>query len=306
MLPPTPQELRKAAMRKIRRGRPVKTIRKEETRLRRAMGDLWHQVLLPATERIKQLVRQNASPTAIADEIENTLRLANTTYGRLAEGIIDRWAAGVDREVQIAINRTMHQALGVDITAMLQQPDVRDAMSVAGMRATNLITSIPQQYLGQVAQAVADNFSGTPLPEGRSLLEQIQHIGGVSYRRAKLIARDQTSKLTAALAQTRQEAVGIDTYIWRTVHDERVVGDPNGVSPVGNPKHGDHYHMDGLTFSWKDNEVYSDDQGQTWKKRPATWSRSIPGHDIQCRCWAEPIVDPAKVIAHVEAQRSYR
>ncbi|OHD16049.1 MAG: hypothetical protein A2Y38_12360 [Spirochaetes bacterium GWB1_59_5] len=301
---PTDTDLQKVARRHRRKARPVKPNRREEARLRRAVSDLWKSVLWPATERIKQLVQQKASPAAIAREIEEALYLANTTYSRAAKNIIDSWMLGVDREVSIAIQRSMHQALGIDVTSVLQRPDVAEALQTAGLRAANLITSIPQEYLGRVAQAVADNFSGVDLPEGRTLLQQIQHIGGVSYKRAKLISRDQTSKLTAQLNQTRQQAVGIEIYRWRTVHDERVVGNPVGISPTGNSKHGDHYHMDGKLFRWDDNTVYSDDDGTTWKSRPKEWSQNVPGWDIQCRCWAEPEVDAGHVVEMIQEQRA--
>jgi uncharacterized protein with gpF-like domain len=251
---------------------------------------------LPATERIKQLIRDKARPELIAQEIENALLQANMSYSRVAGGIIDRWVAGVDREVQNAIHRTMHGALGVDLLPVLQQPSVAGPLSVAGTRASMLIVTIPQEYLGAVARAVADNMTGTPLPEGRTLLQQIQHVGGVSYRRARVIARDQTAKLTAALNQTRQQAAGIELYVWRTVKDRRVVGNPTGLSPVGNPKHRDHYHLEGATCRWDDPTVYSVDRGGSWKKRPRKWAQVHPGTDIQCRCWAEPVVDPKRIV----------
>lgn len=301
---PTPSDLQKAARRRPRKGKAIRPPSREQARLRRAMGDLWKQHLWPATERIKQLVKQGASPQAIADEIEQTLYLATQAYGHRVKSILDNWILGVDRSVQDKIYESMHAALGIDITAVLQRPDVADAMSVAGMRAAGLITKMPQDYLGKIAGAVADNFAGNGLPEGRSLIEQIQHISGVEYKRAKLLARDQTSKLTGALVAVRQQSVGVEMYIWRTSKDERVVGDPTGISPVGNSKHGDHYHMEGFYFKWSDNSVYSDDEGATWKPRPATWSQSIPGNDIQCRCFGESVISPEQVIAFVESQQN--
>lgn len=279
---PSDKELQKLLKRKPRRGKPVKVNRQQEVRLRRAVSGLWKDVLLPATERIKELVRQGTSASVIAQAIEDALLQAQLHYGRQVNGIIDRWVAGVDREVQNALHRTMYDALGVDVAGMLAQPDVKDMLDLAGTQAAMLIKTIPQQYLGKVAEAVADNFAGRDLPEGRSLLQQIQHIGGVSYRRAKVIARDQTSKLTASLNEHRQSAVGIEEYVWRTVKDERVVGRPGGVSPVGNPKHMDHYHREGKTFRW-DNPP----------------SDGHPGYPIQCRCWAEPVIDPKKIIKRI-------
>ena len=73
------------------------------------------------------------------------------------------------------------------------------------------------------------------------IIKQIQHINGVNKRRAELIDRDQKSTLTGALNQKRQESIGIDKYIWRTVKDNRVVENPSGLYPKGNAKHMNHW-----------------------------------------------------------------
>ncbi len=293
---PTDKELAKLAKRRPRRSRPVKPNRLQESKLRQAMSLLWRDILLPATERIQYLVRSGASIQAITDELERALLLTRTQYAGLAPGIIDMWKAGVNREVQNAIVRSMTSSLGIDLSAVLTQPDVSEAMAAATLRSVQTITSIPSEYLGQIARAVADNFSGVPLSEGRSLLGEIQQLGFTSYRRSKMIARDQTSRLTAALNAHRQQAVGIEMYVWRCVLDMAVVGNPSGVSPVGNKAHGDHWDLEGMYCKWSDNSVYSDDKGQTWKKRPSAWSKLAPGGEILCRCWADPIVDPPKIV----------
>ena len=162
---------------------------------------------------------------------------------------------------------------------MFDDPRIHQAVEVGSMEMASLIRSIPGEHLGKVARAVVDNFTGKPLPEGRSLLQQIKHLGGVTERRAKLIARDQTSKLTGILNQTRQEAIGIDEYIWRTAKDERVAGSPTQpIKNPNNPYHGDHYHREGKRFRWD-----------------SPPPDGHPGHAIQCRCNAEPIINPAKI-----------
>lgn len=297
---PSNNDLRKAHRRRPRVARGVKPNRREEARLRKAIQALWKDVLLPASDQIRQMIKEGAAPAQIARFIEESIWFANTSYGRVVDDMVARWKMAVDRDVRNAIFRAQQSAMALDLSAVLANPDVSDAMALAGAQAANLIRTIPQRYLGDVAKAVADNFSGTPLPDGRTLLQQIQHIGGVSYRRAKLISRDQTSKLTAALNQTRQQAIGIDTYYWRAVMDERTVGNPHGWSPDGNSKHGDHWDLDGKLCRWDDPTVYSDDGGATWKKRPKKWGHSHPGVEIQCRCWADPVIDPERILAFVE------
>lgn len=308
---------------KTKKGRAVKPSKKAERELLARLNDLWAKVLFPSTERIKSLIAQGAHPVAIADEMEQMLRTANASYAVMSRDILDRWKMSLDQETRAAVQRSMKLSLGVDIQATLDTPVVigelngvskpfsstqsaeqagatsiktistEDALSIGGLEAANLVKSIPGEYLGRVAQAVADNFTGKPLPEGRSLLEQVQHIGGVSKRRAKLIARDQTSKMTGMLNATRQMSLGVSEYVWRTVKDNRVVGNPSGVSPVGSSGHHNHYVMEGVRCRWDDPTLWY--KNGAWVKRPDKAPKTHPGQEIQCRCYAEPIINPQQI-----------
>lgn len=289
---PNEAELSRLRRRKARLMRGARPSKREEMRLRTEMGKLWHEILIPAGERIKQLARQGASPQAVVDEIDQALYYANMRYSRASKDIVDKWLLGVDRETQSVMWRAMKSALGIDLSDVLARPDIAGPLSLAGLNAASMIRTIPQLYLSDVAKAVADAFAGIPQPEDRTLAQQIDHLGSVGVKRSKLIARDQTSKLTAELQKQRMLAVGVSTYFWRTVRDHRVVGDPVGAYPKGSDKHGDHYHLDGKLCRWDDPTMFSEDGGKTWKKRPQAWSHRHPGEDILCRCWAEPVVDP--------------
>jgi SPP1 gp7 family putative phage head morphogenesis protein len=95
---------------------------------------------------------------------------------------------------------------------------------------------------------------------------EIEDRFAVPAARAEVIARDQVGKFYGQLAQLRQEELGIESYTWRTVGDERV-RDPW------------HTSLDGKVFRWDDPPV-TNRRGE----------RNHPGGDIQCRCTAEPII----------------
>ena len=287
--------------RRDRKGKSVKPSPKEERALMRKMSDLWVRVLLPTAEKLKQMVKDEASPQQLADVIQLALDRAEFEYDVQADDIVYRWKLAVDKESRAAMQKGLSKSLAVDVSAIIDEPIVADALAVGSMDAASLIKSIPGQYLGDIARSVSDNFSGTPLPEGRSLLEQIQHIGDVSQRRAELIARDQSSKLTGMINQARQTSIGIDMYIWRTSKDERVTGKPGGKWPKGNKAHGNHYAMENKYCKWNDPTVYSTDKGKTWKKRRSDMPKSHPGQDINCRCHAEPVINIDKILE--KAQR---
>lgn len=267
-----------------------------ERELKQRLSELWKKVLHPASERLQQMIRDGASPTEIANFMEATLRQAEFEYGFDSKRIVVDWQLAVDRDTRIYMTQALKSSLGVDIKAFVDDPVVKDALKLGSHEAANLITSIPREYLGEVARSISDAFLGKELPEGRNLIEQIQHIGGVSRKRAKLIARDQTNKLIGSLNKARQESIGIKMYVWRTAGDQRVVGNPAGRYPEPRKLHGDHFHMNHMYCRWDNSNIYSKDKGKTWIEREDFMKGAIPGSQIQCRCWQQPVVDIDEIL----------
>lgn len=91
-------------------------------------------------------------------------------------------------------------------------PVMRDALAATIEENIALIKSIPQRYLLDVQGAVMRSYSA-----GRDLstmVQEMQKIGGVSFRRASLIARDQSNKANATVNRARQMELGITEAIW--------------------------------------------------------------------------------------------
>ena len=174
------------------------------------------------------------------------------TAKRLAALAIERNLKAVDTSLAAAIRASV----GIDVSGFFTKAGpIRDAMSFATKANIELITSIPTQYLEKVAAAVEKNFVAGVRWE--DLAKSVAEVGDVTESRAKLIARDQTSKMNSAFNSVRQTSLGIDQYIWQTSGDERV--------------REEHAANDGQIFNWD--------------KPPAT---GHPGEDINCRCVAIP------------------
>jgi len=125
-----------------------------------------------------------------------------------------------------------------------------------------LIKDIPAKTSRQISdytrQALID---GTNVKDTTSAIFDIMsERTEVSDSRARLIARDQVSKLNGQLNRERQENIGVEGYIWSTVGDERV----------------------------RDTHIDNDGKYFTWDNPPAETGH--PGEDYQCRCWAEPVL----------------
>jgi len=179
-----------------------------------------------------------------------------------------------ERQERTRKRQSLKDSLGVDMAWVLDTPEVKAAMYLGACEAAQYITSVPAVYFKGITEAVLKYYQQLPQPEGRTVVEQIQHLTGLAADQAALIASDQTSKIHTAVNKARNESIGIKKYIWRTAKDIRVVGTPGGTYPVGTAAHGNHYEREGKVFYWD-----------------GPPSDGHPGWAIGCRCYAEPVID---------------
>lgn len=132
----------------------------------------------------------------------------------------------------------------------------------------SLISTIPEDCLEKMKEIVYDGFAGGKTTT--RIVKEIQKTYGISLRRAKLIARDQTAKLNGQIQRAQQMDAGIHEYIWDTSHDERV--------------RKSHRELNGKKFSWNDPPLNSDGR------------RCHPGEDYQCRCIGRPVFNRQMVL----------
>lgn len=144
---------------------------------------------------------------------------------------------------------------GIDFAALMRSEDLFDAVSDAVQANAQLIKSIPKQHLDKVEQIVLNGIQSGLRAE--HMVKAIQEIGYSTEKRAKLIARDQTGKLTSKLTEVRQIKLGITHYYWSCSRDERV--------------RDSHRYRDGKLYAW----THVHDDGH-------------PGIPIRCRCVAIP------------------
>lgn len=157
---------------------------------------------------------------------------------------------------RIQLNKQVQSGLGIDLFIS----DRRVPVLVDGFVSENtaLIEDVPRELKGRLERTITRAIaSGTPRSD---LARQLESDFGFSRNRARLIARDQTGKLYGQINVARQQDLGVESFIWRTVGDRRV--------------RPDHVALDGEKFRF--------DQPP---------SEGLPGEPIQCRCYAEPVFD---------------
>lgn len=104
-----------------------------------------------------------------------------------------------------------------------------------------------------------------------SAVKTIQKSYGVSERKAKFLARQETGLLMAKFKQVRYQDAGVEWYKWGCVSGTK----DHPVRPW-------HRSLEGKKFRWDDPPVTTEPGTPT--------RRNNPGEDYNCRCFARPIV----------------
>ena len=112
-------------------------------------------------------------------------------------------------------------------------------------------------------------FSGN---RRESLEKTIQESYGVTARKAKFLARQETSLLMTKFKQTRYEDAGVKYYKWGCV-----AGSKN------HPVRPWHKALEGKVFEWKNPPITT--------KPGESVRRNNPGQDYNCRCFARPMIN---------------
>lgn len=174
-----------------------------------------------------------------------------------AENIANGFVSRGDAQNHAEVSTNLKNQTGIDLSAYLRNsPNIVERVNELTVSNIQLIKSIRTQYLDKVQNTVMQAMVQGTL--NKDLAEQLKKLGKDAESRAMLIARDQSSKLNAALTRARHEDVGIKKYMWSTSGDERV------------------------------RESHAEKDGQIFEYTNPPADTGHPGHDVNCRCVAIP------------------
>jgi len=151
------------------------------------------------------------------------------------------------------LQRLTRQAVGVDI--FTSEPWLADTVQSFAENNVKLIKTVPEKYFNEIRQ-----LSVQGIQQGKSfraIKSEIIERQGVSKWNAERIARDQILTLNSQMNEYRQREIGVSSYVWRTMGDNRV-----------RPRH---TAREGKVFFWNNPP-----------------SGGHPGSEVLCRCFAEP------------------
>lgn len=179
---------------------------------------------------------------------------------KLAQGVADDW----QRDNSLAWQSKLKRA-GFDIKMQLT-PSQTLILHAKVQENVALIKSIQQDYHKDIEGIVTRNFlAGRDL---HTMAEKIKERGGVSTRRAALIARDQSNKATAQMNAARQRELGLNLAVWQH-------------SSAG--KEPRHEHVKAGRERW----VFDTQKGIDFGD---AFGYVLPGEAINCRCTSRTII----------------
>lgn len=158
-------------VKKSQKGNPIKTPKSLED---------------DARVSINKIVREvNAELRAISDNAktntpEQTAALLNDFKRRwrviiepIADKISKEWVKAIDENNYEKTMAMLRKAFGVDIVTILEDKDIADTLEAMRLNMVNLIVTIPEEALKRVSLRIYENYQGIPMPENRTLQQQI-------------------------------------------------------------------------------------------------------------------------------------
>jgi SPP1 gp7 family putative phage head morphogenesis protein len=191
----------------------------------------------------------------------------NDLFSKKAQGLAEQMADGASKaSAASAYSSLKSLSGGLSLKTSGGSAELTEIYKASVAENVGLIKSISQKYLDQVRGAVMRSItSGNGLQDLVPALEQYE---GMTHRRAKNIALDQTRKVYNSINRGRMTSIGVKKFMWH--HSG------GGVHPRE-----DHVEMDGEIYSFDDPPVIDKASGE----------RGIPGQAPNCRCTMSPVFE---------------
>lgn len=192
-------------------------------------------------------------------------------FGKLARTLAKTTVSRVDRLSKRRLDQSLKELSG---GLTIKTPELPESMistlQAATARNVGLIKSIHSKFHEQIAQEVLNNIGDQQAvyENAKKLVSRVYFHGETTEERARLIARDQVSKMSSEMSAARARSAGITKFKWRH----------SGASNEPRKLHLDHNNK---IFSYDDLPIIDERTGE----------KGLPGQAINCRCVAVPVID---------------
>ena len=196
-----------------------------------------------------------------ADEGKKIKEAAERAKARLKESIstsrLEKIAEKIGRQTSDYQKGQLTKSIKAAVGVELPSRDSKTGTLLEGFVQENvsLISGIPDRVVDEVATSITRAVRRGSNPN--DLAKELSKKFGYEENRAKRIAQDQIKTLYAQVNIVRQKELGLNSFFWRTMQDERV-----------RPEHAE---REGKKYSYDDPP-----EGE------------LPGEAINCRCYPDP------------------
>lgn len=155
---------------------------------------------------------------------------------------------------------------GLTLKTNFMHDDLKTITKAAVTESVSLIKSIADDYLGKVQKTVMRSITtGNGL---ETLIPALQKYDGITERKAKNVALDQTRKIYNKVNAQRMEKVGLQKFEW--IH-----------SGGGQHPREEHVRMNGRIYNLDNPPVIDSNTGE----------RGLPGQLPNCKCTMRPVYE---------------
>ena len=248
-----------------------------EAKFRAELDRMVERMQETTRRELDKLYRSPEAPTVAMDASFSSMaaRLVRELTRRFTALFVDRagglakaWAEGISRQSAVGLGQSLKDVSGgVTLKTDVISGAVADVVKASIKQNVALIKSIPREYFLEIEGEVMRSIqTGRGMADLQPFLEKRY---GLTKRRAALIARDQTSKATAAINRARMQGLGVKKFKW--LHSM------GGKEP--RPLHKN--VLNGNVYSFDDPPVIDERTGE----------RGLPGVLINCRCRMLPVIE---------------
>jgi SPP1 gp7 family putative phage head morphogenesis protein len=211
---------------------------------------------------------EDASISSQARILTNELmRRFNRLFSTTAPSIAEHYTGSINKASSANVHGSLKELSGgLSLPTTGITSDMSEVLGASIAEQVSLIKSISMEYLSGVQGAVMRSIT-----TGNGLSDLVPFLNkhkGITERRAKMIAHDQTRKAYNNLNKGRMEKLGLTKFIW--LH----TGGSSHPRPL-------HVSYSGKIFSFDDPPIIDEKTGE----------RGIPGQAINCRCRMQPVLD---------------
>lgn len=240
--------------------KPSFAIRRDyENKLKALSEAINNSVSYFAIANLAKNIDKNA-PTQLRFRLNALLKQWDSKVSEIAKKWARKFSKQIGDYTDLSIKNNISGDYDISKALAIKPLAIKESLKATYESNLLLIKSIPRDIIERYQQGFMQGIANF---DREALTNLALQYGDISARRAKMIARDQTSKATNAYHNARACELGFEYYVWNTSKDERVSKGDGG-----------HIHLQGRIYKYSEPTAIVDSYG----------NKGHCGSRVNCRC----------------------